>query len=70
MLKKLEERGLVTRSRSREDERNLNVTLTPEGAALREKALDIPARLGACISLSPEDAVALHDLLHKLLSVL
>ena len=70
VLKKLEERGLVTRSRSREDERNLNVTLTPEGAALREKALDIPARLGACISLSPEDAVALHDLLHKLLSVL
>ena len=70
VLKKLEKLGLVTRSRSREDERNLIVALTPAGAALRERALDIPAQLGACIPLSPADAVALHDLLHRLLCAL
>lgn len=70
VLKKLEERGLVGRCRSREDERNLLVTLTDEGLALRQRALDIPRRIGECIPLSPSDAIALHDILHRLLSSL
>ena len=38
VLKKLEQKGYLTRHRSEEDERNLLVCLTPEGAALAEQA--------------------------------
>ena len=67
LLKKLEERGLLTRRRCAEDERNLSVALTPAGDALRERAAGIPARMCACVRLSPDEAVQLRGLLRKLL---
>lgn len=67
VLKKLEEKGLLTRCRSAEDERNLTVTLTEAGLALRERARAIPARVGACVRLSPDEALQLYGLLYKLL---
>ena len=67
VLKKLAEKGLVTRQRSPEDERNLTVTLTPEGEALRTRAACIPGKMGACIHLSPEDARALYRILYAML---
>ena len=67
VLKKLEERGLITRCRSAEDERNLLVTLTDEGAALKARAAGIPARMGACVNLTPQEALQLYTLLYKLL---
>ena len=67
VIKKLEGKGLVTRSRSAEDERNLTVALTEAGWALRDRALPIPGKLGACIQLSPADALSLYTLLYKLL---
>ncbi|MDU4092380.1 MAG: MarR family transcriptional regulator [Pantoea sp.] len=42
LLKRLETAGLVLRQRSRQDERQVVVTLTEQGRALREKALSIP----------------------------
>ncbi|MBO1538677.1 MarR family transcriptional regulator [Pseudomonas sp. OA65] len=42
LLKRLEAEGLLSRTRSREDERVVIVELTEQGRALREKALDIP----------------------------
>ena len=42
LLKRLEAAGLVLRQRSRQDERQVVVTLTAQGRALREKALPIP----------------------------
>ncbi len=67
LLKKLEAQGLVTRRRSRTDERNLVVTLTPLGEALRQKAVTIPERMGQCIGFSRKDAETLYRLLYKLL---
>ena len=67
LLKKLEAKGLVTRARSLEDERNLIVSLTPEGLALRERALCVPARMAQCTQLTPEEAATLYRLLYKLL---
>jgi MarR family transcriptional regulator, organic hydroperoxide resistance regulator len=53
MLKRLEALGFITRSRSRSDERAVDVRLTDAGTALRERALDIPpavvARLGVAL---------------------
>ncbi len=67
LLKKLEAKGLVTRSRSRKDERNLIVTITEEGMALREKALFVPEEMGKCIDLTPEEAGFLYRILYKIL---
>ena len=44
LLKKLEQKGLLIRSRSREDERNLLISLTAEGAAMKDEALSIPGK--------------------------
>ena len=42
LLKRLEAGGLVKRARSAEDERRVNVSLTPQGRKLRERALSVP----------------------------
>ena len=67
LLKKLEAKGYLARSRDAADERSLLVTLTPAGAALREQALAVPPAIGQCVRLSPEEAATLYALLYKLL---
>ena len=67
VLKKLEEKGLVRRARDAHDERNLMVTLTQRGEALREAAADIPGRMADCLPLEPDEAAALYGLLRKML---
>ncbi len=70
LFKKLEEKGLVNRIRSKEDERNLIVSLTKKGEALRDKAVDVPEKLAACVKMEPEKVRQLCDLLHELLDTL
>ncbi len=67
VLKKLESKGYLTRHRSAEDERNLIVTITEAGEALKEQAVTIPQRMGRCVNLSPEDARELYRLLRIVL---
>lgn len=67
VLKKLEEKGLATRCRCKEDERNLSVAITDAGRALRARAECVPGQVGQCINLSPEDAATLYTILYKLL---
>ena len=67
VLKKLEQKGYVKRSRSKDDERNLIITLTKDGDELKKQACTIPAKMGKCVALSPEEAKQLYDLLYKLL---
>ncbi|HWR20201.1 MAG TPA: MarR family transcriptional regulator [Clostridia bacterium] len=67
LLKRLESKGFVTRERSREDEREVIITITEAGEKLREEALTIPEQMGSCIPFSPEEASTLYTLLYKLL---
>lgn len=67
VVKKLEEQGLTTRCRCKDDERCVNVCLTEKGLKLKEQASCIPKKIGECISLSSADAKTLYSLLHKLL---
>lgn len=67
LLKTLEKKGLVTRQRSKTDERFLVVSITEEGMNLREQAVEIPAKIGGCITLSEEEAVQLYTIMRKLL---
>ena len=67
LLKKLEEKGLVTRRRSDLDERNLIVTITESGEAMKDRALHIPAEMTKCVNLPKEDIRELYRMLHQLL---
>ncbi len=69
LLKKMEAKGLVKRARSDKDERNLIVSVTEKGMALRDKALEIPGAMNERVGLDREDAAQLYDLLYKLLGV-
>lgn len=70
LLKRLEEKGYVTRRRSAEDERDLIVSVTEKGEQLRKKALSVPGRLAACVSMEPEKARFLYEILYELLGKL
>ena len=68
LLKKLEQKHYISRQRSKEDERTLDVTLTSEGLALRDKALAVPEGMGKCVKLTSEEAQFLYKILHKILN--
>ena len=70
LLKRLEEKGYVTRHRSVEDERDLIVTITDKGEALKEKAITIPERIGACVAMEPGKAQALYEMLYEIIGKL
>ena len=67
VLKKLEQKGYVVRKRNVQDERVLQVTITEEGEQLKEKAVEIPAKIGSCVHLEPEEAIKLYEILQKIL---
>ena len=68
LLKKLESKGYIKRSRSKEDERNLLISITDEGMSLREEALQVPEKMAGCVKLDMESAKNLYDILYKLLN--
>ena len=67
LLKKLEEKGLVTRRRSDKDERNLIVTITEAGDAMKDRALHIPPEMTKCVNLPKEDIRELYRMLYQML---
>lgn len=74
LLKRMEEKGLVRRTRSKEDERAVKIDLTDAGSALREKALCVPMQLIASFqeggNLSMEEVVAFKKTLDKIVGTL
>ena len=67
LLKKMESKGLLTRKRSAEDERSLIITITEAGMALREQAVTVPEGMKACLTIPPEEALALYRTLYRML---
>ena len=63
----MEAKGLITRKRSFEDERNLIVTVTEEGERLKEMADGVPEKILAGSEISLEEAVTLRALLLKII---
>jgi DNA-binding MarR family transcriptional regulator len=68
LLKRLETAGLIKRTRSTEDERQVLIALTSQGQALREKARTVPQAIlatSACsiteLSALKSELVALRD---------
>ena len=61
LLKRLEAAHLVKRTRSREDERQVLIALTPQGHALKEKARAVPQSILAASDCSVSELVAMKD---------
>ncbi len=67
LLKKLEQKGLLSRERKKEDERVVIVHLTDKGSALKDEAIHVPEQMACCLNISPEDAAQLYQLLYKII---
>lgn len=70
LLKRLEAAGLVLRERSTRDERSVQVRLTEEGGALRERALSVPRRIATATGADLEEIRELRDRLDRLTAAL
>lgn len=68
LLKKLESKGFVTRTRATEDERNLIIKITPAGEELKQKALIVPQAMNGCMDLTQEETKQLYSILYKILN--
>jgi len=70
LLKRLESKGLVSRTRATEDERVRLIAVTKEGMALRGKAGDIPGRLACSLGMDAAQAKAIKHTCEQLLGAL
>lgn len=66
LLKRLEAEGLISRTRSSNDERVVQLHLTEAGRDLEERARDFPACMLECTGQTPEALLALRDQLVSL----
>jgi DNA-binding MarR family transcriptional regulator len=70
LLKRLEQKGLVTRSRSKTDERVRVIAITKEGMALKKKAKDIPEEVACKVGLSKPKIKEFNSMCLELLAFL
>lgn len=70
LLKKLEAKELVTRTRSPQDERSVIIALTESGAALREKAKCVPMAMASQVDMTTEEYHMMHKLLYRIINQL
>jgi DNA-binding MarR family transcriptional regulator len=70
LLKRLELKGLVTRSRSEADERVRVITITKQGLTLKVKAKDIPEKLACKVGLPKPRIIEFNTMCLELLAFL
>lgn len=70
LLKRLEQKGLLNRSRSKEDERIVQVKLSEEGRKMKQKAACIPEQMMQGISLDAAELKQLNESLSKMMDQL
>jgi DNA-binding MarR family transcriptional regulator len=66
LVKRLEQAGFVTRTRSSADERSIDVALTAAGRDLRRAALDVPPTMLARFGMDLDDLQATNTVLHRI----
>jgi DNA-binding MarR family transcriptional regulator len=66
LLKRMEQAGLVTRVRAASDERQVIVSLTPQGSEMRKEAAKFPSQLLCATACSLEDVIGLKQQLDQL----
>jgi DNA-binding MarR family transcriptional regulator len=68
LLKRLEAAGMITRTRSGKDERQVDIALTERGADLRREAEKIPPAIVAKLAMSIPELESLHAALTKVIA--
>lgn len=68
LLKRLESAGYVRRERDSDDERQLAVTLTPTGIALRAEAEKIPGAMMQRLDMGIDELEHLHGVLTRVIA--
>lgn len=68
LLKRLEQKELIVRARSKTDERVVNINLSNKGSEMKEKAISIPSKLLSSLNISTEDLATLKELINKILN--
>lgn len=68
LLKRLEAKALLTRTRSKSDERVVKIKLTKQGLMLKEKASCIPMQIFQTLNLEYDDMVQLKSLADKIVN--
>lgn len=68
LLKNLEKKEYITRSKSKKDERVLEIKITEKGMKLKDKAIKIPDQIASCVNLNEKEAKQLYKLLYKVLN--
>lgn len=63
LVKRLEAQGRVVRARRASDERVLEIRLTDDGRALRERALEVPRRILEITGMDADEVGRLRDAL-------
>ena len=70
LLKRMEQRGWLSRRRATHDERSVIATLLPAGRVLEQQAQEIPTKLGSCFDMSVEQIGELRQHLQPLIAQL
>lgn len=68
LLKRMEVKGLITRTRSKTDERVVVITLTTKGKNLKKKAITVPEGLLSNMHISLEELNQLRNITNKILN--
>lgn len=68
LLKRLEQKDLITRNRNTNDERVVTIRLTESGKKLKKNAEKIPVKISQALDLSPELIANLKTTLENLLT--
>jgi len=64
LLKRLQQAGLIVRTRDPKDERQVLISLTEKGAALKQEALAVMTAIGAATGCDLQQMTALRDSLN------
>lgn len=66
LLKRLQAKNLVERTRSQTDERTVIIALTNQGRALEHQAVEIPQQVANCLTLTTEEVVVLQKIARQI----
>ena len=66
LLKRLEAAGLVSRTRGKEDEREVRIALTFAGKAMQQKSAEVTEGIACILGMSPAEAQKLQKILRGL----
>lgn len=66
LLKRLQSKDLIERTRSQSDERTVIITLTNQGRALEHQAVDIPNKVANCFNFTADEMAVLQNITNKI----